>query len=158
VGRPDVERFLATPLRIDGYNGAIAEVRHPDAAARIARAVCVDGVPTIQYSPDIAQSFSPLAFAFVRAHEYGHWLEGHIRCGDIQPPTGRGMPQVDERELAADCTAARLLTRDIEYGTGIVVLVAERFWELDWKAIDGYPATRDRADSIYRDVCEHGHD
>jgi hypothetical protein len=68
------------------------------------------------------------------------------------------MPQVDERELAADCTAARLLTRDIEYGTGIVVLVAERFWELDWKAIDGYPATRDRADSIYRDVCEHGHD
>lgn len=156
VSRPEVAEFLGATLRIPGRDTVpIREVRGAKPGGPLARAVCVGGEPTIEYAADIDPAYSPIAFAFVRAHEYAHWLDGHLRCGPIGPPPGAGIPHTRQRELDADCHAARIVTRDIRGGTGIIVLIAERFWELNWPAVDGYPSTRERAEGVYRERCEH---
>ena len=54
VSRPAVEDFLARPLLVPGYPNAILEVQHSDANPRIARAVCINGIPTIQYATNLS--------------------------------------------------------------------------------------------------------
>lgn len=156
VSRPEVAEFLGATLSIPGRDTVpIREVRRAKPAGPLARAVCDGGEPTIEYAADIDPAYSPIAFAFVRAHEYAHWLDGHLHCGAIGPQPGAGIPHTKQRELDADCRAARIVTRDIRGGTGIIVLIAERFWELNWPAADGYPSTRERAEGVYRERCEH---
>jgi hypothetical protein len=149
VDRPDVELFFRSELRVDGYNEPIHEVKHEDAAKMVARAVCIKGVPTIQYSPRLNPNFSPVQFAFVRAHEHAHWRSGHLRCGAVGPALGKGIPDVRTREFAADCAAALALKEHIRYGGSIPVVAAERFGELAWEPWDGYPGTRERKDYLY---------
>ena len=152
IPRPDLKKFYDDSLRLPVSGIRVRESRHKEASRRIARAVCVDGQPTIQYAPKIDRDFSPIGFAFIRAHEYAHFELGHVQCG---PGRGTSAPlSVRARELDADCRAAAVIVRQVPNGgTGIVAYAAGMFAKMNWSGRNGYPSLRERSDSLYRDAC-----
>lgn len=152
IPRPSLEAFLAESLRLPDLLVVREERNVRDAKQEIARAVCRGAQPTIQYSPQIAKEFSPLAFAFVRAHEFAHFALRHVRC-DGNRPHEPPIPAVRQRELDADCEAARIVVAKIPLGgTSVVSEAAGSLWTLNWPPQD-YPGTRERRDSLYTDKC-----
>jgi hypothetical protein len=151
IERPDVEQFLNAPLTSPATRAPIAESRHEDARTSIGKAYCRGGVPAIHYAPDVDTVFSPISFAFIRAHELAHINLRHVRC-DGDRPREPGLPSPRERELAADCEASKIVQRLIPRGETIVAEVAGQFYALDWKETD-YPATRMRHDRLWSKGC-----
>jgi hypothetical protein len=107
IERPDVEQFLNAPLTSPATTAAIVESRHEDARTSIGKAYCKGGVPAIHYAPNVDTVFSPISFAFIRAHELAHINLRHIRC-DGDRPGEPGLPTPRDRELAAEFLHARL--------------------------------------------------
>jgi hypothetical protein len=84
----------------------VPEVAAPDLPDTAMAEMTAEG-PVIFYNPALYQAAGP-ARDFVRAHEYGHVLLGHL-SDEAMLTTERGRARA---EAEADCFAARAVSRD----------------------------------------------
>jgi hypothetical protein len=74
-------------------------------------AVYDPATPVIYYNPVLLNQVGPELRAFFLAHEYGHISFRHTRAGVLRAESGDRDSLFQEKELEADCYAARTLSR-----------------------------------------------
>jgi hypothetical protein len=65
--------------------------------------------PVIYYNPGVITRLGPELGAFFMAHEYGHIAYRHTRSAALRADAGARDSLLQEKELEADCYAARML-------------------------------------------------
>ncbi|MGQ0642613.1 MAG: hypothetical protein ACT4P6_17865 [Gemmatimonadaceae bacterium] len=151
VERSAIEAFLNQPLILPGRSNPIREVKDKELKRAIAIATCSSRGETIRYAVDIDKRFSPIVYAFVRAHEYAHFALRHVRC-DGGKPGDRELPSVRIRELLADCSGATMMYARVDNGYRAVDFTAGVFSLLTVPVSD-YPSFQERSESLWRRSC-----
>jgi Zn-dependent peptidase ImmA (M78 family) len=81
-----------------------------DASLRdVAVAVYDSARPVIYYNPVVITRLGPALGTFFLAHEYGHIAYGHTRSSALRAEASVRDSLLQEKELEADCYAARML-------------------------------------------------
>jgi hypothetical protein len=103
AGRPVPSAPAAAPVPL------VREIA--DLSLRDVAVAVYDSVrPVIYYNPTLMQQFGPDLAAFFMAHEYAHIGLKHTRSGALRADPSQRDRMLQQKELEADCLAARRLS------------------------------------------------
>ena len=114
----------------------------------VAVAVYDSANPVIYYNPDLMRHFGPELAAFFMAHEHAHIALRHTRAGALRADPSERNHLMQQKELEADCLAARTLGHDARDAS----LAAVRFFaRMGSRRYDmEHPTGTERAGNILR--------
>jgi hypothetical protein len=115
AGRPTPATVPAAPQVRE-----IADVSLRDVAVAVYDSVH----PVIYYNPTLMRQFGPELAAFFMAHEHAHIVLKHTRSGALRSDPSQRDRLLQQKELEADCLAARRLGIERREGS----LAAVRFF------------------------------
>lgn len=100
-----------TPVSAPASTPATPQVREiADVTLRDVAVAVYDSVhPVIYYNPSLMERFGPDLATFFMAHEYAHIALKHTRSGALRAGANQRDRLLQQKELEADCRAARSL-------------------------------------------------